>query len=317
MKKMNRLLLIFAAGLFALPMLAQAQADYDYQTIDYPGTDYTQVFGINTRGDVTGTAIDEETCFPFVYDSKYATFTDVAPVVGFDCTHVLGISDSGYLVGSVTTYDPYYRSGLIIDKSNNVTVFDHPDAVSETIARGVNNDGLVAGVIDTIDPNELWRGFIYDPVTGTFTDIEPSIFTIAHGVNSKGEVVGSSIFFNPEDPCGPSPDPGTVRYGWLRSVDGDMTYFSVNGWRTSARGITNSGTIAGFALDSNTNEWWGFVTELDGTPCQAITIPYADLLTVPDAADIFVAQGINNRGRVVGWYGAGDDTAHGYIATPQ
>jgi hypothetical protein len=157
----NQFLLIFAVGLLTQPMLAHAQADYDYQTIDYPGTDYTQVFGINARGHVVGTASDEESCFPFVYHSKNATFTDVAPVAGFDCTHVLGISDSGYLVGGVTTDDPFSRSGLILDKSGNVTLFDHPDAFSETMARGVNNDGLVTGYIDTIDPNEILRGFIH------------------------------------------------------------------------------------------------------------------------------------------------------------
>ena len=317
MNRTNQFLLIFAVGLLTQPMLAHAQADYDYQTIDYPGTDYTQVFGINARGHVVGTASDEESCFPFVYHSKNATFTDVAPVAGFDCTHVLGISDSGYLVGGVTTDDPFSRSGLILDKSGNVTLFDHPDAFSETMARGVNNDGLVTGYIDTIDPNEILRGFIYDPETGTFTDIDPSIFTIAQGINSKGDVVGSSIFDNSEDPCGPSPDPGTVRYGWLRSVDGDMSYFIVNGWRTSARGITNSGNIVGFALDWETNSWWGFVTELDDTPCQSITIPYTDLLTVPEVGDIFVSQGINNTGKVVGWYEAVDYTTHGFIAIPE
>lgn len=317
MNKINQLLLVFAAWLFAQPMLAQAQTEYEYQTIDYPSVSSTQVFGINSRGDLVGTAFDEENCFPFIYDSRDASFTDVASVAGYDCTHVLGISDSGYLVGSVTSDEPFSRSGLILDKADNATVFDHPDAVSQTVARAVNNDGLVTGYIDTIDPDEIWRGFIYDPETGTFTDIEPSIFTFAQGVNSRGDVVGSSIFLNSEDPCGPTPDPGTVRYGWLRTADGNMSYFDVNGWRTSARGFTNSGTIAGFALDVETTTWWGFVTEFDGTPCQSITIPYDELLAVPEAGELMVAQGVNNRGMVVGWYEAVDLSVHGFLAIPQ
>ena len=319
MNKMNQLLLILAVGLLAKPMPAQGQADFDYQTIDYPGADSTRVFGINGRGDVVGTALFEDSCFPFVYHSKDATFTDVEPVDGFDCTHLSGISNSGYMVGSVTTDDPFFRRGLILDKSDNVTVFNHADAFSETVARAVNNDGLVTGYIDSIVPNEL-RGFIYDPETDTFTDIVPSIFTIAQGINSKGDVVGSAIFPNSEDPCGLSTDLDTVRYGWRRTVDGNISYFIVNGLRTSARGITNSGKIVGFALDRVTNKWWGIVTELDDTPCQSITIPDTDLLTPPEAEGVIVAQGINNKGVVVGWYDEGegvDYTEHGFIATSE
>jgi hypothetical protein len=302
---------VLAAGLLAGPMLVQAQ--YDFEISDYPGADFTQVFGISDRGDVVGTAVDLDS-IPFVYDSKKGTFTDVAPIAEYDDTSVLGISDSGVLVGSVTVDD--LVSGLIIHQDGSATVFVHPDAVSFTQARGVNSEGLVTGYRDSADNQFVpENGFIYDPETGTFTDIVPSLFTIAQGINSRGDVVGHATFdgnFGAPDPCGSS-DP-FLRRGWLRTPDGTVTYFDVNGGSTSARGITDSGTIAGFVTDTAT---FGFVVELDGSQCQSILIADDDLLAFPGVGDTFTFPGgIKNSGEVVGSYDD-DDGTHGFIATPQ
>jgi len=298
-----------------------AQADYDFQLIEYPGSTLDQVFGINNRGDVVGNGSVDPDGIPYVYDTKKGGFTNVTPVAGFDQTSVLGISDKGVLVGSVRIFDPdppyddVEVSGLIIDQKGASTVFDHPDAVSFTQARGVNNKGLVSGYRDT--PTGDLTGFIYDPKTGTFTDIDtaPSIQTIAHGINSKGDVVGSAIFFPADDPCPPSSDPtGTVRYGWLRTTDGNVTYFDVNGGRTSARGITDSGTIAGFVTETVNFTTKGFVVELDGSQCQSVAIAASDLLVFPGFDGLW-PEGITNSGVIVG--SVEDDTnSHGFIATP-
>lgn len=318
MKTIIQLFLIFSVGLLAQPMLAQAQTEYDYQTIDYPGGDFEQVFGVNDRGDVVGNALDEDgNCLPFVYDTKKATFRDVTPVSGFDCTSILDISDSGILVGRVSDF--FSSSGLILDKEGNAIVFDHPDAVSGTEARGVNNDGFVTGIAFVSDGgDEQLRGFIFDPGTGTFMDIVPSISTLAQGINSKGDVVGSAFFATGlpafEDPCPELPgDPIIRQYGWLLTADGNLSYFVVNGWRTRARDITDSGTIVGWAPDPDTGTIKSFVTELDGTQCQSITIPDAELLAVP-GSDATAAQGIKNSGEVVGTDLNGPV---GFIATPQ
>jgi hypothetical protein len=93
---------------------------YDFEQIDYPGTPDTQVFGINDRGDVAGNGFTALDSFPFVYDAKKGTFTDVAPIAGFDFTSVLGISDSGVLVGSVSNDpDGNSGSGLILYKDGS------------------------------------------------------------------------------------------------------------------------------------------------------------------------------------------------------
>jgi len=315
MKKKNQILAILVSGLLAGPMVAQAQGAYDYESLNYPGSEFDQVFGINNRGDVVGNGFIDPDGIPYVYDTKKGGFTNVTSVAGYDDTAVLGISDKGVLVGSV--FDGSVDSGLIIDQNGASTVFDHPDRVTLTQARGVNNEGLVTGFRD--DANDQFapeNGFIYDPKTETFTDIVPSIFTIAQGINSRGDVVGSAIFdgnFGAPDPCGSS-DP-FVRRGWLRTEDGTVTYFSVNGGATSARGITDSGTIAGFVNDPGSGLVKGFVVELDGSQCQSFTIADADLLHFPGAVATFVG-GIKISGEVVGSYDDGT-TSLGFVATPQ
>jgi len=312
MKNLKKLLAVVAFGFLAVPFAAQAQ-DYDYQTIDYPGADSTQVFGINDRGDAVGNGFTDPDVFPFVYDTKKGRLTDVPLVAGYDSTAVIGISESGVLVGSVNDTGLGTRSGLILDKKGKPTVFDHPDAVSLTEARGVNNQGLVTGYRD-LASGESW-GFIYDPKTGSFTDIVPSFFTIAHGINSRGDVVGSALFVDPAN--GPCPGSLNAFYlGWLRTAEGHVTFFDVNGGNTRARGITDSGTIAGFAADTATGLSSGFVVNLDGSPCQSITIAADDLLMFPGSSNTVVG-GIKNSGEVTGSYIDGSGVFRGFVATPQ
>ena len=323
MKKINYLFALLALGLLGAPTLVQAQGAYDYESFNYPGSTSDQVFGINNRGEVVGIGSGS---IPYVYDSKKGSFTDVTPVAGYDDTAVIGISDEGVLVGSVTNFGPDWwldeASGLIIDNKGASTLFDHPDALLSTQARGVNEEGLVTGFRDM--PSHLGFdtiiAFVYDPKRNTFTDIIPESDhgqSIAQGINSKGEVVGSAFFYGAEDPCDPGNTDSFVRYGWLRAKDGTVTYFQINGDRTAARGITDSGTIAGFVDDSTSGLFKGFVTELDGSQCQSITIAAGDLLHFPGAFGTFVG-GIKNSGEVVGeYYDATTGLNYGYIAWPQ
>lgn len=314
MKKNNQLLAILAVGLLAGPTVAPAQG-YDYVSVDYPGASGTNLFGVNDQGDAVGNGFVDPDNFPFVYDTKKGTLSNVAPVAGYDSTSILGISNNGDMVGSVDDLAANVQSGLILDRNGASMVFDHPDALSSTQARAVNNNGVVTGFRDTTDPSQVLASFIYDQKTGTFTDVVPSAVTIAQGINNRGDVVGSAIFFPAEDPCD-SGSPSTSRYGWVRDAGGNVTYFNVNGLRTSARGITDSGTVVGFASDPFTGETKGFVTELDGTQCQTITIAEADLIQFPGAVTTFV-QGITNAGVIVGAYQDEFGFGGGFIATEQ
>ena len=69
MTNVKKILVVTAIGLLVGPIVAQAQADYDYETINYPGAVNTQVFGIN---DIPpGLGIPSPTTPEYVHD--YAT----------------------------------------------------------------------------------------------------------------------------------------------------------------------------------------------------------------------------------------------------
>ncbi len=304
MSKKNKLLTIFALGLLAGPTVAQA--DFNYELVDHPDADDTQVFGINDRGDVVGNGFDNVDNFPFVYASKKGTFTDVPADADIG---IVGLNDAGVRVGAVDD-DAFIR-----DKKGNLTVFSHPGAVDFTQARAVNNKGLVTGFRNTGFPFAFSAaGFIYDPKRDSFTALNPtSCFALAQGLNSMGEVGGRANFLAVDDPCVGLGNP-FLRYGWSRATDGTVTYFEVNGSSTSARGINDEGSIAGFFIDLDDGIFKGFKIKLDGSPCQSLTVAGGDVLEIP-GFDLF-PQGITNSGDVAG---IADDgiNVHGFIATPE
>jgi uncharacterized membrane protein len=305
-----QLLAILAAALAAGPAAAQTQ--YDYFQIDYPGQTQTQVFGINDSGDVVGNGVDPNT-LPFVYASMDGTLTDVAPAAGYDTTSVLGINDAGDMVGSVRISEVSV-DGFIRGADGTYTIFSHPDGVSNTLPRGINNKGLISGYRRLRADNSFLGGFVYDSRTQTFTDIDIAANSqvIAHGINSKGEVVGNARIFPASDPCGA----GVANYGWIRARDGSVRYFTVNGQYTSARGINDAGLIVGQTEDPSTFERKGFVVRAPKSNCETISVDTSELLDFPGSEYTF-AEGITNSGVIVGVFRDALNNFHGFIATEQ
>jgi hypothetical protein len=96
-----------------------------------------------------------------------------------------------------------------------------------------------------------------------------------------------------------------------------ITLFRVNGYRTRARSITESGRIAGFLTDDALGEKArGFVVTLRGRGgLQSLTVPDADLLDVPGSTGT-IPEGINEVGLVSGQWTDANGVSHGFIATP-
>ena len=312
MNKKNKCIVLLTVGFLIGPLTAQAQ--YEYQQIDYPGQAASQVFGINDSGDVVANGFDPDD-IPFVYAAMDGTITDVAPAAGYASTSLLGINDAGVMVGSVTHLDETTRSGFIRSADGEYTVFSHPGAVFSTNPRGINNKGLVSGFRDSATSN--FNGFIYDSKKGTFTEIDtgPAIQTIAHGINSKGEVVGNARYLPQDDPCG-SAASGLVNYGWVRKKDGSIFYFQVNGQYTGARGINDAGFIVGQTEDPFTFVRKGFVVKAPKSSCESIEVPASELLEFPGSIYTF-PEGVTNSGTIVGVFFDALNVTHGFIATEQ
>ena len=307
MKNKTRLLAVLGLGTLIGAQAAQAQ--YDYQSIDYPGQNSVNIFGINDSGDAAGTAFDPDN-ISFTYSSMDGTITDLAPASGFATTTALSINDAGVIVGAVTEFDLVTQRAFIRDKQGNYTVFSHPDAVSQTTARGINNKGLVTGTYNTA--GGTLAGFVYDSKTGVFTELVPSLLTIAHGINSKGTVAGDARFAN--DPCGGPV--GGQRYGWIRNKDGSVVLFLVNGQRTTARGINDAGTVVGNVVDPFTGQSYGYAIKAPEVSCAQVSVDAADLLQFP-GSDVTFPEGITNAGDIIGVYFDNFGNTRGFLATPQ
>jgi len=272
MKRSHRWAMALAASVFMIP--AGGYAEWKIQTIDYtsPNWPITQMGSLNDKGVVAGLAANSDfsVLLGLTYDSRNGQFTVIPSIPNALSAGTWAISDRGVIAG-FTTFDYVTEVGFVLE-NNSYEFLVNPSAVSVTEPRGINNDGMVAGWSDTA--NGDMAGWIYDPKSKTFTEFLPSGFTIAQGINSRGDVVGNvSLGAGIAYPGSPAGD-----YAFLRNREGEVTYFQVNGLNTYGRGITDFGLTTGYACDSVT--CYGFVAQLARLPFQAITIPSADLISV-------------------------------------
>jgi hypothetical protein len=303
------LVVIIAAFAAAFTWPAQASG-YQYQIIDYPGAPQTEIFGINNKGMAVGDGFGftNVAAIPFQYDSRKKLFTVVPAASGYTETDLLGINDSGVMVGTVSSLDGS-TSAFIRNKDGTFSVFRQPGWANSQ-GRGINDAGLVCGFSSSADGDSL-VGFIYDPRGNTFTSVLPSPLTIVSGINNRGQIAGSVYLLG----NGAYPGSPEGLYAFVRNADGRVTIFRVNGQPSRARGISDSGEITGFLNDASTT-YKGFVTTLQGSSAyQAVSIPDAKLLANP-LGGITYAQGVANNGAVSGT--AVDTTGlwHGFVATP-
>jgi hypothetical protein len=253
------LLLVLSLLLYAVP----ASADYSYETVSPPGADWSETFGINNAGKVTGSAGAGDVEYRFVYDMKKGTYTTTSDEIG-----VLEISNSGVMVGDVDGFC------AMRDRKGIVTLFSPPSYAEGSFcqARGINSGGKVSGF--QIDAERVWRGFIYDPAKGSYEEFLPSAQTIAHAINARGQNVGS-VFLAEDEAYAGSP---AGRYGYLREANGSVKHFAISELQaapgtTRARGISESGLVAGFFVDATTGNMKSYVTTLSkGTGFEEISL---------------------------------------------
>ncbi|HZZ94342.1 MAG TPA: hypothetical protein VFE23_17405 [Usitatibacter sp.] len=268
-------------------------ASYVFTTIDYPGSVFTDVRGINNNGQIVGYAsLDNVVYFGFVYSG--GVFNRMPPSAPGEQPTGHGINDAGVIVGTVTLADGHNR-GLIYDASG-YRFFSRPGS-DNTYFRAVDVSGRVTGYSESFDAAGIWlggTGFILDPAAGVYTDITvpDAMLVIAQGINTAGTVVGS----------GQNRPGGSVAF--IRDPSGAQTYFQVAGMSTKARGINNAGLITG-GVEDGTGGLFTFV----GTP------PNQQNIAI-DGMPITGGEGINDNGQVVGLFIDPAGNTHGFLATP-
>jgi hypothetical protein len=296
--------------LVAITTAALAGAAWDFVDLNYEGAVWVQVFGTNERGLVTGDAgFPDGSSVGFIYDPKGQTFTELPPLPGCE-PGAMGVNNAGVITGGCGG-SPNLSDGFIL-KNGTYTRFAYP-SFAFSVPRAISSTGLVTGYAgEASDTTDV--GFIYDPARGTFTDIDipgRGGRIIPQGVNARGRVVGNVVLEYGSAYQG-SPE---GEYGFVREPGGALTLFRVNDEPTAARGINDSGVIAGFTwlADGPVVGFVGRLPSLGGF--QEMTD--AELIKVPfDGATYTVPEAIDNSGRVVGvWYDRSGGN-HGFIATP-
>lgn len=157
-----------------------------YTTFDY-GNTYTEPFGINNKGFITGSSDHDgqETLFERSPDGAVTTITiEGFPIFG----SVAGINSKGIFVGN------YIKLGVLaayIGKNAKYqSDFVLPDGSTNAQPRGINDSGAVAGFISkdqkTID------GFVVKKDTETLIDYPnpDAVLTFFQGINKHGLVSG-------------------------------------------------------------------------------------------------------------------------------
>ena len=197
---------VLAAAVFSSSVFG----DYVANRLDYVDpsdgavANYTQLWSINNKGNALGAASFDGgvTIFSFVYDPATGNYVRLPLPPGFDgitsFASPIGINDAGVMTGA--TFEPTGIRSFTL-KDGVYTFFSIPGWV-ESDARTIGNptaahpQGLVVGFVGdgVFDTSESTNGFVYDPVTAAFATLNtPSFFTIAHGQNVLGQIVGNII----------------------------------------------------------------------------------------------------------------------------
>lgn len=268
-------------------------ATFRFQTIESPpNVRYLWATGISGSGVVVGYYWDDsggESVFRYSGGNySYLPYPSSAYTI-----HPYGINSIGNVAGIYEGYDGEGH-GFYYTSTTGYTLLDNPGAGPDgfTNAFGINDAGKIVGCFS--DGMSTY-GFIYDSSKGTYTtlvDPHSTVETIAYGINSKNEVVGSY-------------DNGTY-HGFLYS-GGNFTTLDAPGASaatggTEAVAINTAGQIVGVYYDA-TGLRHGFL--YDHGVYQTIDDPLGSYGTV--------LTGINDQGSIVGYYFDSTGT-HGFVA---
>ena len=173
-----------------------------FLSFDYSGGVATYPTGINDAGLVTGYYLDSNgMSHGFVYNSKTLLFV-IAPLDNPAGTYTtpLGINGYAQIVGYF--WDGSSYAGFLYDHTSGN--FSSIICSTETIAQGINDNGLIVGYDDISGAMNDVQGFTYNTGSGCSPFTYPeSQTTAAMSINDAGQIAGS---WNVSSPPGPAFD---------------------------------------------------------------------------------------------------------------
>jgi len=238
------------------------------------GSYYTEVTGINDRGQIVGNYQPSSNYDVQGFLLDRGTFTPI----GF-C--VSDINNSGQIVGSSTPHfdQAVPNKGFLLDKGV-LTIIEYPGSF-HSFATGINNQGQIVGFYRETAWDFFAHGFLFDHGVYTSFDFPDGFSTFPSDINDKGEIVGQwwkTAY-------------GTLSGGFILEK-GAYTNYEVPGYEFGSllSGVNSKGAVTG-SLYSSSVDITGFVD--DGRTRTVVQFP-SSTRTIPSR--------INDRGQVVGSY---------------
>jgi hypothetical protein len=260
--------------------------------VDPPNSAQSFVFAINDSGEAVGQFYGTGATYGFLRDAA-GNYTQLA-VTGADTTTATGVNNTGTVVGY--EHDPAGYHGFLWDATHGFTVFDVPGSqAGTTIVTAVNALGAVTGFYN--GSSYYSHDFIRSR-NGHFTTFEPvsgGTQTSSVAINANSQTTGWG-----NDGLG-----GT--YGFLRNVGGAGSLFEVSGSPgTAGTALNDSGVVVGYDFsDAGGN-----------ASCERDQSGNVTLLTLPFSNTANQPTGINQSGKITGFYTDATGMNHGWVGIP-
>lgn len=262
-----------AGGVDNDPMLYGKGGIQDLGTLGGPGG---QAFGINNSGQIVGYASDlpgqrdATQAFLFSNGVMHRLSLDT-----FESSAAYAINASGQVVGEEGYVAFLYSNG-------NMHLLGTLGGTT-SVAYGINSAGNVVGN-SYLSGNSVSHAFFYS--NGSMQDLGTlgGIYSQANAINDMGQIVGES------DAAGQKPYSGQA-FLYSNGVMQDLG--TLGGQVSTANAINNSGVIVGESEVSGTN-YHAFVDE------NGSMYDLNSLIVNPQGEVVYLAQGINSSGQIVG-----------------
>lgn len=220
-------------------------------TVDWPNGTTTFFEGMSEGG--TAVAFVAGTLFGGPAEYSAGTWLTLQTLPN-STIFLQGANDAGVRVGYFVSTGAAHQG--IIYTNGIPAVLNHPGAL-ETELADVDAQGLMLGNYRPADLSP-WRGFLHDPIAGTWTDVVAPGFaeTRVRGLNDQGDIVGEAL------PMGGGPRRAVLYSGGQWS---DLELFGVLG-ESRATDIANDGRICGdyYGRFAGSDAVLGFVFDPSG-----------------------------------------------------
>jgi uncharacterized membrane protein len=197
------------------------------------GTNYSEAFKSNDRGDVVGQYIgDDGATHGFLLRQGSLTTLDFP---GASDTVPFGINESGTIAGE---WDLVAADGTLLAYHGFVwnrgvfTQVDYPGS-ADTAVTGINARGDLVGVFDSGIASPIGHGFVCSNGNCFSFDVPGATITQADDINASGQVVGTYV------------DSSGAQHGFLANGASITSFDFPGAVLTSAWGINSAGQIVG------------------------------------------------------------------------